>query len=353
VETRGPVPWARRARAIAFYIPRFYPSPENDRWWGTGLTEWTGVARARSLFDGQFQPQRPGELGPYDLRQAEIRQRQVDLAHEHGIEGFCYWHYWSAGKRLFSRPFAEVLRSGRPDFSFCLSWSNETMERRATATGDPPDVLQEQRYSPDDDLEHIRWLAEAFGDPRYLQVRGRPLFLVYRPFDLPDPLRTTGTFRNECIRLGLPEPYLVGINAHHPERDSRPLGFDISLNFQPQFSSVPGVRERGLKIADYRRMARRMRTQPPDYPYLHSALVGWDDTPRQGEDGIVFINSTPDAFADELQAVFQEVQSKPFDERLVFLNAWNDWAGGSHLEPDVRYGRHWLEAVDAALSLSG
>ncbi len=352
VETRGPAPWARRARAIAFYVPQFYPAPENDRWWGPSSTEWTNVARARPLFDGQYQPQLPGDLGFYDLRQEDVRQRQVDLAREHEIEGFCYWHYWSEGTRAFGRPFDDVLDSGRPDLSFCLSWANETLERRARTNGHAPVVLAEQRYSPTDDVEHIRWLARAFSDPRYLQVRGRPLFLVYRPFDLPDPLRTTGTFRNECIRLGLPEPYLVGINAHHPERDTRSLGFDITLNFEPQLASVPGLNERGLKIADYTRMTRSMRANPPDYPYHHCVVVAWDDTSRRDQDGVVFINSTPDAFGDELRAVIGAIQSDPFDERLIFLNAWNDWATGSHLEPDTRYGLGWLEAARAALSVS-
>jgi lipopolysaccharide biosynthesis protein len=238
-------------RFIAFYLPQFYPTPENDEWWGPGFTEWTNVAQARPQFDGHYQPRLPADLGFYDLRVTETRRAQAELAASHGIEGFCYWHYWFHGTRVLDRPFSEVLASGEPDFPFCLSWANETWSRRWHGAGTPDEVLVEQRYSEEDDLAHIRWLQTAFADPRYIRVGGRPLFLVYRPFDLPDMRRTNETFRSECVRVGLPEPYLVGINAHNPTRDTRPLGFDSTLNFEPQLSAVPGPTDPGLKIYDY------------------------------------------------------------------------------------------------------
>lgn len=344
---------ARRARALAFYLPQFYPTRENDAWWGPGFTEWTNVARARPLFDGHYQPRLPGELGFYDLRLPEIRARQAQLAAEHAIEGFCYWHYWFAGTRLLDRPFQEVLDSGTPDYPFCLSWANESWSRRWHGTGNTREVLQEQTYSAADDLAHIRWLSSAFADQRYVRVKGRPIFLVYRPFDLPEPQRTTETFRKEAVRLGLPEPYLIGINAHNPSKDTRPLGFDITLNFEPQLSAVPGVNEPGLKITDYTLATRAMRAQPRNYPFHPVVMVGWDNTARRGAEGIVFINSTPAAFGDGLRNVVDSLQSTAFDERLVFLNAWNEWAEGNHLEPDLRYGRGWLEAARDVLRVPG
>jgi lipopolysaccharide biosynthesis protein len=334
------------ARFIAFYLPQFYPTAENDEWWGPGFTEWTNVVQARSLFDGHYQPRLPADLGFYDLRVPEVRQAQAELAAQHGVEGFCYWHYWFHGTRVLDRPFSEVLASGEPEFPFCLSWANETWSRRWHGAGTAADeVLVEQRYSEEDDLAHIHWLQTAFGDPRYIRVAGRPLFLVYRPFDLPDPRRTTELFRTECVRVGLPEPYLLGINAHNPTKDTRPLGFDSTLNFEPQLSAVPGPTEPGLKIYDYTIATRSMRAQPRHYPTHPCVMVSWDNTSRRSGDGIVFINSRPEAFEQGLRDIVDRLPREDQAERLVFLNAWNEWAEGNHLEPDLRHGTEWLEAV--------
>ena len=335
----------RSARAIAFCLPQFYPTPDNDEWWGRGFTEWTNVVQARPLFDGHYQPRLPADVGFYDLRVPEVREMQARLAMDHGIEAFCYWHYWFHGRRVLSRPFDEVLASGRPHLPFCLSWANETWSRRWHGTGAGQEVLIEQTYSANDDLDHIRWLMTAFADPRYVCVGGRPLFLVYRPFDLPDARRTTDLFRNECVRGGLPEPYLVGINAHRPSDDTRPLGFDVTLNFEPQLSAVPGPTDPGLKLYDYPTARRSMRAQRRDYPFHPCVMVSWDNTPRRGGDGIVFINATPETFERGLREVVSSIADQPAEERIVFLNAWNEWAEGNHLEPDLRYGRGWVEAV--------
>jgi lipopolysaccharide biosynthesis protein len=333
------------ARFIAFYLPQFYPTPENDLWWGLGFTEWTNVVQGRPLFEGHYQPRLPADLGFCDLRVPDVREAQAALAAEHGIEGFCYWHYWFHGRRALERPFDEVLASSRPDFPFCLSWANETWSRRWHGSGAPDEVLIEQAYSEKDDLAHVRWLLSAFDDPRYIRVGERPLFLVYRPHDLPDPRRTLDLFRSECTRAGVAEPYLLGINAHQPNEDTRPLGFDCTLNFEPQLSAVPGPTDPGLKIYDYTIATRSMRAQARDYPTHPCVMVSWDNTPRRGPDGIVFINSTPATFERGLRDVVATHPEAEPSERLVFLNAWNEWAEGNHLEPDLRHGLGWLEAV--------
>ena len=335
------------ARLLAFYLPQFYPIPENDRWWGKGFTEWTNVAKARPLFAGHYQPHLPGHLGFYDLRLAEVREAQVDLARQHSIEGFCYWHYWFHGQRLLERPFDEVLSSGRPDFPFCLSWANETWSRRWHGTGAADEVLIEQTYSIADDVQHIRWLMHAFADPRYVTVDGHPLFFIYRPLDLPDPLRTTDVFRQECVRHGLREPYLVASNSH-ADRDYRELGFDATLEFEPQLGLLPGLTERGLKIFDYAFARSRMAARRRTFPTVPCVFVAWDNTPRRGENGIVFINSTPEAFESGLRDILQSASQTPDEQRIVVINAWNEWAEGNHLEPDVRFGLAYLEAVRRA-----
>ena len=303
------------------------------------------MAAARPLFAGHQQPRLPADTGFYDLRVPEVRELQASLARAHGVEGFVYWHYWFGGRRLLDRPFAEVLASGRPDLPFCLAWANESWERRWHGSGSSPEVLCEQTYSAEDDREHARWLTGAFADPRYVRVDGRPVFLVYRPHDLPDPRRTLDVLREECGRAGIKAPYAIGINAHRPSADTRPLGFDMTLNFQPQLSAVPGPQDPGLKIYDYPIATAAMRAQPRGYPTHPCVMVSWDNTARRGKDGIVFINATPDTFRDHLADVVAQAPDTPQDQRLVFVNAWNEWAEGNHLEPDLRHGHGWLEAL--------
>jgi lipopolysaccharide biosynthesis protein len=350
-----------KVRLIAFYLPQFHPTVENDRWWGRGFTEWTNVTRARPLFRGHYQPHLPADLGFYDLRLPEVRLAQAELAAAHGIEGFCYWHYWFSGVRLLERPFNDVLASGEPKLPFCLSWANETWSRRWL--GEESQILMEQRYSPEDDLKHIRWLLTAFSDPRYIRIGGRPLFLIYRPNALPNPKRTADTFRAECVRHGLRDPYLLGIDAHCPGVDCRTLGFDATVAFEPQLGALPqfmsdtpslqklcrnlalGVPSWRLKLYDYSGARELMMRRQRNFPVHPCIFVGWDNTPRRARNGIVIINSTPERFASGLREMVRSLSSTPEDERLLFVNAWNEWAEGNHLEPDQRYGSAYLEAV--------
>ena len=350
-----------KARLIAFYLPQFHPIPENDEWWGKGFTEWINVAKGRPLFPGHYQPHVPGDLGFYDLRLPETRIAQADLARGYGLEGLCYWHYWFHGKRLLERPFNEVLATGQPDFPFCLAWANEVWSRRWL--GEERSVLQEQAYSPEDDQNHIRWLMRAFSDSRYILVRGRPLFMIYRPCDLPDPKRTTDVFRSECVKNGVAEPYLVGINAHCPDVDCRTIGFDGTLDFEPQLGALPdfmddgrkiskllrnmrlGVMSWRLKIYDNGFARRAMRERRTDFPVYPCVFVGWDNTARRGADGIIVLNGSPERFGSSLADAVRSVLDRPDDDRLVLVNAWNEWAEGNHLEPDLKNGVRYLEMV--------
>lgn len=331
-----------RARLIAFYLPQFHPTTENDTWWGKGFTEWRNVAKAKPLFEGHYQPHIPAHLGFYDLRVPEVREAQAELARRHNIEAFCYWHYWFEGRRLLDRPLDEVLASGRPDFPFCLSWANETWSRRWL--GEEKSVLLKQTYSPEDDVRHARWLAQVLGDPRYVKVAQRPVFLIYRPCDLPEPIRITAVIREECLRRGLAEPYLIGINSHR-DIDYRTIGFDATLDFEPQLGLLHGPLEDGVRIYDYAIARRRMASRRWQFPVYRCIFVAWDNSPRRGQDGIVFVNATAEHFEEGLAEYVHAVQERPLDDRLVFINAWNEWAEGNHLEPDLRNGLAYLEAV--------
>lgn len=346
-----------RPRFISFYLPQFHPIPENDLWWGEGFTEWTNVRRGRPRYPGHVQPHVPGELGYYDLRQPEVRQAQADLARAHGVDAFCYYHYWFQGRRLLDGPFAEVLASGAPKHSFCLCWANEDWTR--TWAGAGGDVLMRQGYSVEDDLRHIRSLLAAFADPRYVRVDGRPLFLVYRASRLPDPRRTTDLWREEAQRAGVGELLLCRVESFRTEHvDPRPLGFDAAVSFQPDWAVVrPSLLRRvaapaGLKpsltIYDHEALVtedlRRPQTAYTRYPCV---TPSWDNTARRERGAVVLEGSSPPLYGRWLWSA----ASRPGTE-LVFVNAWNEWGEGCHLEPCERWGRGYLEThrdVAAAL----
>jgi lipopolysaccharide biosynthesis protein len=354
-------------RVLAFYLPQYHPIPENDAWWGPGFTDWDRVAKARPLFAGHEQPHEPGDLGRYDLREPAARAAQAALAAAHGIDGFCYYHYWFSGRRLLERPFAEVLSAGTPDFPFCLCWANEPWTRRWD--GHDRDVLMPQRYGADDDRAHLRSLIPAFSDPRYISVDGRPLFLVYRASQLADPRATTDRWREEARRAGLPGLYLARVESFPTERgDPRALGFDAAVEFQPRWADLGPGRRRGLhwdlaralrladpvhgihRIHDYGALAARARSAPmPPYPRLRCVMPGWDNSPRRRREAAIFTGSTPRAYEAWLSATLAQAATRPPDERLVFVNAWNEWAEGCHLEPCRRWERAYLDATASAV----
>jgi len=213
-----------RARAIALYLPQFHPVPENDAWWGRGFTEWTNTAKAKPMFRGHAQPHVPADLGFYDLRVPETRAAQAALARRYGIEAFCYYHYWFAGRRILERPFAEVLASGQPDFPFCLCWANQTWS--GIWHGAPDRILIEQTYpGPADHEAHFSALRPAFADPRYLRVEGRPLFLVYKPEELPDPAASLALWRRLAEAAGLGGLHILGMTSA-PAWNPTVAGFD-------------------------------------------------------------------------------------------------------------------------------
>ena len=355
-------------RLIAFYLPQYHPIPENDQWWGEGFTEWTNVAKTKPLFPGHYQPHIPSDLGYYDLRNKDDRERQTQLAKEYCVDGFCYWHYWFKGKRLLEHPFQSVLNSGEPDFPFCLAWANETWSRRWL--GEEKDILIKQEYSEEDDINHALWLISAFNDRRYIKVDNRPMFMIYRPKDLPDPQKTVETIRQTCFKHGIENPYLVGIDAHCMNFDCRLLGFDDTLSFMPQLSYLPefmnddaseskrqrnlklGVDSANLKLYDYEEAMDAMLSglNKIEHPVIPSLFVGWDNTPRRGQNGIIITNASPEKFGHSLRSLVDNVQNRPVQQRFVFLNAWNEWGEGNHLEPDIKYEHRFLEEVKKAKS---
>lgn len=346
----------KKARIIAFYLPQFHPIPENDVWWGKGFTEWTNAAKAKPLFRGHYQPHVPADLGFYDLRLPETRVAQAQMARAHGVEAFCYYHYWFAGKRLLERPFNEVLESGQPDFPFCLCWANASWT--GIWHGNPKRVLMEQTYSGTEDYEkHFRELLRAFRDRRYLKVDGKPLFIVYKPRDVPNVKQVADYFRHMAEKAGLPGIYLVGV-AHHDGWDPHESGFDAAVvqNLSGLTRSIPWrypllkLRARfggqRLTIRQYEDLLNSFvpeRTRQLEY--LPCLIPSWDNTPRSGMNGLVMQGSTPELFRHSVRQALDKVSAKPEEHRLVFLKSWNEWAEGNHMEPDLRYGRAYLEVL--------
>jgi lipopolysaccharide biosynthesis protein len=364
---RSAVESHRDLRAIAFYLPQYHPIPENDEWWGPGFTEWRNVAQARPLFPGHYQPHVPADLGYYDLRLPEVREAQADLARRNGIHGFCYYHYWFNGRRILERPFAEVLASGKPDFPFCLCWANENWTR--VWDGGEQNVLLQQHYSAEDDLAHIRALIPAFADPRYIRIDGRPLLLVYRTELLPDPARTAEIWRTESSRAGMGDLYLARVENFVSRVNPASIGFDAAVEFAPLGAQVGKVKFQGTmhrllarlgllsraftenRVTTYRALMAGMLAKPdPGFKRFRCVTPMWDNTARRRIGANVYIGSTPELYAAWLSELARQTVDKfAPEERIVFVNAWNEWAEGCHLEPDLKWGRQYLEATKAAL----
>jgi predicted O-methyltransferase YrrM len=347
-------PHEEDVKVLAFYLPQFHPIAENDQWWGKGYTEWARATRARPQFAGHYQPHLPQRLGFYDLRLPEVRARQAALARGHGIHGFCYYYYSFGTKTLLERPLADMLASGEPDLPFCLCWANENWTRRWD--GAERELLIEQRYGPELDFALIESLMPFFRDPRYLRVRGAPVLLVYRPNALPEPRATTERWRHAAREQGLHDLHLVaaltfGLN------DPRPLGFDAAVEFPPHGANlsdscaVDGM-EPGFsgQVFDYRATVhRQLALAPPPFRLYRTAMAGWDNTPRLGRRATIFNGASPDAYEEWLRALVTAARLGHPDHRLVFVNAWNEWGEGAHLEPDRRFGTGYLEATRRAL----
>jgi len=349
----------RAVRVIAFYLPQYHRIPENDAWWGQGFTEWTNVRRARARFAGHAQPHVPGELGYYDLTDPAVREAQAALAREHGVDAFCYYHYWFGGRRLLEAPLDAVLASGQPDFPFCVCWANESWTRRWD--GREQDILMPQRYSPDDAHALIGQLMPMFGDRRYLRVNDRPLFLVYKPADLPDPAATVALWREACRRAGIGDPYVAAVQRNALDDPTR-LGFDAAVEFPPIGHAAESVADRlgerdpafrGSVFA-YANLAADYLMRPrPAFRMFRGVTPSWDNTARRPDDGMVLDGATPARFGAWATHALRQTRGRHGgDERLLFVNAWNEWAEGNHLEPDQRHGRGFLDALHKARALA-
>jgi Glycosyltransferase WbsX len=344
-------------RLIAFYLPQFHPIPENDGWWGPGFTEWTNVTRGRAMYKGHNQPRRPGELGYYDLRVREVRHRQAELAAKYGIHGFCYYYYWFSGHRLLEHPLDLMLADRDLNFPFCVCWANENWSRRWD--GSEHDILMEQKHLPEDPARFIEDLAPVLRDPRYIRVNGAPLLLVYRADIIPGLTGVLRTWRKTAEDLGIPHLHICAVQSFGYSTGLED-GFDAMVEFPPHSigvgeitDSVAGVSPRFKgKIYSYPEVIRYCLRLGAGVglPVYRGLMTGWDNTPRRGYTSHIFHNATPEHYEVWLRRLIDYTRRHhEGDQRLIFVNAWNEWGEGAYLEPDHKYQYRLLEATARAV----
>jgi lipopolysaccharide biosynthesis protein len=347
-------------RLVAFYLPQYHPIPENDRWWGKGFTEWTNVTRARPVFDGHYQPRLPADLGFYDLRVDAVREEQAALARMHGIDAFCYYYYWFDGRTLLDLPLRRMLETGQPDFPFCLCWANENWTRNWD--GLQQDVLVRQPYGADWFVRFAHDTAHVMRDPRYLRVGGKPILVIYRIEDIPGYIEAIGALRRLWRDAGIGEVHLAGVRFQGNALPAAPaaVGLDAYVDFPPH--CIRHDREFALEnqlgpdfggvIIEYDSAVKgdlERYAEPSAVPVHRGVMPAWDNTARRGMNAAILRGACPARFRYWLRGILRQEAARPGDdERLVFVNAWNEWAEGTYLEPDQRYGRAWLEAVRSA-----
>ncbi|WP_431293143.1 glycosyltransferase WbsX family protein [Pedobacter sp. P26] len=361
-----------KLKAIALYLPQFHPFKENDEWWGKGFTEWTNVTKSKPKFKGHYQPHLPTDLGYYDLRLLDTMIEQAFLAKTYGVYGFCFYHYWFNGKLLMEKPLEQMLTSQKPDFPFCLCWANENWTRRWD--GMESDVLIKQNYDLKDDLDHIQYLMPFFKDERYIKIDGKPIYLMYRSELHPNINEAVKIWRDEAKKAGFEDLYLIRVENFKHDFDPKYHDFDASMEFAPDFS-IPlqkyskkepvshflrkllhkaAIKASGLlanKVFDYEEIVDKMtKKAPKSYKYFRSVFPSWDNSARRAKDATIFVNSSPEKFQEWVTKTARYT-NKHFsgEERLLFVNAWNEWAEGCHLEPDQEYGHRYLQALKNGL----
>lgn len=356
-----------KRRVIAIYLPQFHPFPENDEWWGKGFTEWTNVTKAKPRFKGHYQPHLPADLGFYDLRVSEVREEQARMAKEAGIYGFCYYHYWFNGKLLMERPLKEVLESGKPDFPFMICWANENWTR--AWDGGEKHILIKQDYTDEDAQNHIKWLLPYLKDSRYIRIDNKPVVAIYRTSIIPNLQKMIEIWREEASKEGL-DLYITRFESMGETGETHLIeGIDAAIDFQPHnLRGYKEIKSIGPKIINkisrffgkdnivplilsYPKYIDYAIEQPlPKYKQYPCVMPSWDNSPRRKGSFFAFKNSTPKDFGRWLNNVLNKFKPYSKDENLIFINAWNEWAEGNHLEPDQKWGRAYIDELKNILT---
>jgi lipopolysaccharide biosynthesis protein len=358
-----------KIKPIAIYLPQFHPIPENDEWWGKGFTEWTNVTKSQPKFEGHYQPHLPADLGFYDLRLEEARLAQEQMAKAYGIYGFCYYHYWFNRKRMLYEPLDRKLKNPEENLPFMMCWANENWTR--VWNGGQTDVLLKQEYSLDDDYQHILHLISYFKDDRYIKVNGKPVFIIYRPDLFPNIKKTISIWREEVKKAGFIDLFVGFANRYELNYSIAENGFDFAFEFQPKVWNIPKVNSpvRSLSKKIIRRIKKKLKIKIASLVYFYDystfakkqinlkfgnkILPGitpmWDNSARRNEGAFILHNSTPEKYKNWLIHIKENYPWDTVPENFLFINAWNEWAEGNHLEPCQKWGTAYLEATKEVL----
>lgn len=356
-------------KIIAFYLPQYHPTLHNNEWWGEGFTEWTNVAKAKPLYPGHYQPKVPADLGFYDLRYPEIRKKQAELAEKAGVTGFCYYHYWFGnGQEELDLPFKEVVRSKEPDFPFCLCWANETWYKKfwnSDGNVQEKTTLAEQLYpGKEDNISHFYSLLEAFKDKRYIRVDGKLLFVIYKPLDFPCVKEFMDLWNELAKKEGLNGFHFVAYSLHANKeyQNLKSMNFDAvcscRLGYGNQTRMMAAIKKSinilwGIpRIFSYRKMIKYLvsdfeRVHDDVYPTL---IPNWDHTPRSTKYGYVYHGACPDIFEKHAVDVLDHIKEKNKKNQICFLKSWNEWGEGNYMEPDLKFGKGWINALRLAVN---
>lgn len=377
----------RAAKVIAMYFPQFHAIPENDSWWGKGFTDWNNVRAAQPQFEGHYQPRLPLGGNYYDQSDVETIRWQVGLAKEHGIYGFCHYHYWFDGRQLLETPTNLLLANKDIDMPFCLSWANETWSRRWD--GRDHHILIKQTHPPTQQSwrKHYGYLIEAWTDPRAIKVDGKPVFAIYRPHNILKLDQMLAYWRELAHVDGLPGLYFL-VQKQYEIPDGTPMnGFDGVFQFQP-FEAIysPTFNKGSIRQSPWFKLVRRLPEPLQDmlrgvrakfvneltfYDYeaaweqivkirrdprlaiYPGAFMDWDNAPRYKRRATVFRGASPELFSEWFGRLIDSMPERNLPENFIFLNAWNEWSEGAYLEPDERYGYQYLQAVKNMLREHG
>lgn len=358
---------SEKTKVIAFYLPQFHPIPENDKWWGKGFTEWTNVAKARPLFRNHYQPRIPSDLGFYDLRVPEIREEQAMLAKEAGVSAFCYWHYWfGGGKQLLEKPLRDVVKNKEPKFPFCLAWANHHWRKKswnASVSRLSNEMLMEQTYPGKKDIDaHFYALLPMFKDDRYYRIHGKLVFVFYCAEDIPDLDYFVERWQQLAIDNGLPGFFFIG---HTPKISNLETPVYKKLDavnlhlLHEAFNNSRGFRlmswlvNHPLNTVPYSKAIRKWESKLMESNRVYPTIYpNWDTTPRLGVLGSILHNSTPELFGEHVSRILNLISEKKDSDKVIFLKSWNEWAEGNHMEPDLKYGRGYINALRDALNSS-
>ena len=355
-------------KPIAIYLPQFYTFPENDTWWGKGFTEWTNVKKALPLFTGHYEPHIPHpDIGYYDLSDVSVMKKQVNIAKKYGIYGFCFYYYHFAnGKRLLEKPINNWLAANNIDFPFCYAWANENWTR--AWDGGEKEIIMPQDYNVENMKLMMSSMLQDMKDSRYIKVgenKNTPVLMIYRAEIVPQIKEITTIWRNMAKAEGFDDLFLVSMQnfkAVFPKE----MGMDAATEFAslksktPPFSfdtrSINDFEYNGklLNVIKYKNVMRYIQdNQTTEYIRYKCCVPSWDNTPRKGENGWMLIDSSPKLFKEMFsECVRQTLSNKDLLKNgFIFINAWNEWGEGAHLEPDIKNGYANLEAIHDIMSL--